>query len=149
MFEKKSFGNLSNIELYSILKARSDIFVVEQECVYPDLDDKDIHPLTLHMFLQEGCTTEAYARLLAPGLSYESASIGRLLVRPELRGNGLAESLMKCAIEECFEHFNVNKIEIGAQLYLKDFYLGLGFKESSKPYDEDGIMHLDMSYERS
>ncbi|WP_100655945.1 GNAT family N-acetyltransferase [Alteromonas flava] len=143
------FEQLSVHQLYQILKLRSDVFVVEQNCVYPDLDDKDTAPDALHVFSQsdETCAQHkitAYARCLAPGVSYQGCSIGRVVVAPEQRGMGYAKALMLAAIKACQQQWPNYPIEIGAQLYLQDFYASLGFVVFSDAYDEDGIMHIDM-----
>lgn len=150
------FEELSSLTLYNALKLRSDIFVVEQNCVYPDLDDKDLHPDTLHLLLdtvpvvaanrlsQSTSTVVAYARCLAPGVSYPGSSIGRVAVSSSARGHGLAKLLMLKAISLCQQHWPDQNIQIGAQVYLQHFYTQLGFIPFSEPYDEDGIMHIDM-----
>ena len=146
------FTELSNIDIYKSLKLRSDVFVVEQNCVYPDLDDKDIHPLTLHLLASNSSIKStsssivAYARCLAPGVSYAGSSIGRVAVASEARGFGLARQIMTEAIELCRQHWPNHNIQIGAQVYLQEFYVQLGFTPFSEAYDEDGIMHIDMQY---
>jgi ElaA protein len=144
------------LSLYGALKLRSDVFVVEQNCVYADLDDKDIQENTLHLLLETKPDTLlddksefangviAYARCLAPGSSYEGCSIGRVAVAKTARGNGLAKLLMFEAIDICKQHWPNETIQIGAQVYLQKFYTQLGFTPFSNPYDEDGIMHIDM-----
>lgn len=142
------FDDLSNNQLYEILKLRSDIFVVEQNCVYPDLDDKDTHPATRHLTISdvsiEPSIIVAYARCLAPGISYQGSSIGRVAVRNSYRGKGLAQKIMNEAIHYCSQEWPSHSIQIGAQLYLQAFYENLGFAAFSDAYDEDGIMHIDM-----
>ena len=142
------FDELSNLHLYQLMKLRSDVFVVEQNCVYPDLDNKDIHEEALHLLAFDSSDGEpeviAYARCLPPGVSYEGASIGRVAVAEALRGKGLAKELMLRAIIECRQMWPNTAIQIGAQVYLQRFYEMLGFIATSDPYDEDGIMHIDM-----
>nr|WP_297349432.1 GNAT family N-acetyltransferase [uncultured Glaciecola sp.] len=130
--------------------------MVEQNCVYPDLDDKDIHSTTLHLLVETASDpmlndgTEAinkviaYARCLAPGISYDGPSIGRVVVASSERGHGLAKLVMLEAINICKQHWPDETIQIGAQVYLQKFYTQLGFTPFSEPYDEDGIMHIDM-----
>ena len=143
----KSFAQLSNFELYALLKLRSDVFVVEQNCVYPDLDDKDLHADTQHLLYFRGEVLVGYARCLAPGISFpDAASIGRVVVAEEARGHGLATTIMQHAIATCHSHWPEKDIVIGAQTYLQDFYTRLGFSPISPEYDEDGIMHIDMRF---
>ncbi|MFT7259039.1 MAG: ElaA protein [Glaciecola sp.] len=155
-FSNYKFAELSNLSLYSALKLRSDVFVVEQNCIYSDLDDKDIHSNTLHLLvettsdhlLNDQTESEnkviAYARCLAPGISYKGPSIGRVAVALSERGHGLAKLVMLEAINICKQHWPDETIQIGAQVYLQAFYTQLGFTSFSEPYDEDGIMHIDM-----
>lgn len=142
-FSHYRFDELPNLALYSALKLRSDVFVVEQNCVYPDLDDKDIHPSALHILCGSHHVL-AYARCLAPGVSYAGSSIGRVAVAENARGQGLAKLLMLEAISACKQQWPDSHIQIGAQVYLQAFYQQLGFTAFSEPYDEDGIMHIDM-----
>jgi ElaA protein len=157
-FDCYRFEELSNLLLYKALKLRSDIFVVEQNCVYPDLDDKDIHPNTLHLLLEveQAAQTKnsphlvnnvtAYARCIAPGVSFPGSSIGRVAVAAAARGNGVARLLMLEAMSFCKQNWPEHNIQIGAQVYLQNFYTQLGFIPFSEPYDEDGIMHIDMEF---
>ncbi len=138
------FAQLDNYTLFSLLKLRSDVFVVEQQCVYPDIDYKDIHPQTLHLLAREGSEVIAYARVLAPGQSYQQASIGRVVVAANHRGKGLAEALMREACKLCQQHWPDAGVQIGAQVYLQGFYQQLNFVPVSDIYDEDGIDHIDM-----
>jgi len=143
----KSFAQLSNFELYAMLKLRSDVFVVEQNCVYPDLDDKDLHADTQHLLYFNGDVLVCYSRCLAPGLSYtDAASVGRVVVAGAARGHGLATTIMQAALTTCHQQWPENDIVIGAQPYLQDFYTRLGFSPISPAYDEDGIMHIDMRF---
>jgi len=159
-FDYYRFEELPNFLLYKALKLRSDIFVVEQNCVYPDLDDKDVHTETLHLLLQDdlaagtnngACSSSnviAYARCLAPGVSFPGSSIGRVAVAGTARGSGVAKLLMLQAMSLCKQHWPDQNIQIGAQLYLQNFYTQLGFIPCSEAYDEDGIMHIDMEFTR-
>ncbi|MCH1930866.1 GNAT family N-acetyltransferase [Shewanella sp. A25] len=142
-----TFNQLSANTLYDILKLRVDVFVVEQACAYPELDDKDRHPETIHLLgVSANGELQAYARILPPGLSYPEASIGRVVVAPNARGKGLATPLMQGAIEAALNIWPSAGIQIGAQDYLKTFYQSLGFVACSEMYLEDGIPHLDMRY---
>jgi ElaA protein len=142
----KHFTSLTTQELYTILSLRSEVFVVEQNCVYLDTDNKDVYAWHLCGWQDE--VLVAYVRILAPGVSYEEASIGRVLTNPTFRKNGYGVELMKVAIEKTLQQFDVEKIKIGAQLYLLDFYSNLGFTQTSEVYMEDGIPHIEMLFEK-
>lgn len=141
-FVVKSFEELSTIELYKILKLRSEIFIIEQNCVYQDIDDKDLKCHHL-MCLVDG-NLAGYTRIVPPGLTYEDASIGRVVTGSGYRGLGLGKQLMEHSIKGCKEILKESKIRISAQFYLLKFYNSLGFKEVGSPYDEDGIPHIEM-----
>lgn len=138
----KKFEELSVAELYEILKLRSEVFVVEQNCVFLDMDDKDQRSLHL-MGLHENKLV-AYTRLVPAGVSYEYPSIGRVVTSPTARQNGFGKLLMEKSIQECRNIFSNTTIKIGAQLYLKKFYESFGFIQSSDTYLEDGIEHIEM-----
>lgn len=138
----KRFDELTTAELYAILQLRSEVFVVEQNCVYLDIDNKD--KKSIHLMAWHGEDLVAYTRLVAPGVSFDEASIGRVVTSPRYRGAGIGLELMQKSIEVCLKAYQVNTIKIGAQLYLQKFYTGLGFEQCSEPYDEDGIPHIDM-----
>jgi len=141
-WQYKAFNELTPAELYSILKLRSKVFVVEQNCVYLDTDDKD--QFAFHLSGWDNDTLVAYARILPPGLSYSEASIGRVVTDPMHRKTGAGRLLMKHAIEKTFAQFGKGDIKIGAQLYLLQFYGSLGFIKSGAEYLEDGIPHVEM-----
>ncbi|WP_068943883.1 MULTISPECIES: GNAT family N-acetyltransferase [Chryseobacterium] len=138
----KSFEELSTLELYNILKLRSEIFIIEQNCVYQDIDDKDLKCHHL-MCLVDG-KLAGYTRIVPHGLTYEDASIGRVVIGTAYRGLGLGKQLMEHSIKGCQDILKESKIRISAQLYLLKFYNALGFKEVGTPYDEDGIPHIEM-----
>lgn len=138
----KKFQELSNEELYQVMKARVDIFVVEQACSYPELDNQD--QTAIHYFLKINNEIAAYIRMLPSGAKYEEASIGRVLVVEKHRGQGYAGELMQKAINYILEEWGETKIKIQAQVYLEKFYGNLGFKAISDSYLEDGIPHIDM-----
>ncbi|MGL5279181.1 MAG: GNAT family N-acetyltransferase [Cetobacterium sp.] len=142
----KKFNELTLEELYEILKLRSEVFVVEQKCIYNDIDGKDL--TSSHIMIKEDGKIKAYLRALQPGVSYEDASLGRVLVSPDARGKGYAKTIVKKGVEYILNNFNTTKITIGAQEYLKNFYSEIGFKPISEVYDEDGIPHLDMTFEK-
>jgi len=139
------FSELSTQDLYQILKLRSDVFVVEQNCAYPDIDNKDIQADVRHLFWREQGEIVAYLRLLPPDLSYpDMVSIGRVVVAPAGRGTGLGRKLIQQGLDECAELWPRNAVKIGAQTYLEDFYQSFGFETVSESYLEDGIPHIDM-----
>lgn len=142
----KKFNELTLEELYEILKLRSEVFVVEQNCIYNDIDGKDL--TSSHIMIKENGKIKAYLRALQPGVSYEDASLGRVLVSPDARGKGYAKAIVIKGVEYILNNFNTTKITIGAQEYLKNFYSEIGFKPISEVYDEDGIPHLDMTFEK-
>lgn len=141
----KSFENLSVGELYDILRLRSEIFVVEQNCVYLDIDGKD--KLALHLFGEFEGEIVAYSRLFKPGITFDNASIGRVVVDANYRDRKWGHDLMREAIAGIKNHFGETKITIGAQLYLKKFYESHGFVQSSEMYLEDDIPHIEMKRE--
>lgn len=143
--EVKKFNELTLEELYEIFRLRSEVFVVEQECIYNDIDGKDID--SLHVMIKDSGRIEAYLRVIKPGVSYEDCSLGRVLVAKEARGKGLARRIVREGIDCITKDWNERKITIGAQEYLKEFYGSFGFKAVSDVYIEDGIPHLDMRYE--
>ncbi|MGF1925733.1 MAG: GNAT family N-acetyltransferase [Bacteroidia bacterium] len=138
----KTFDELTTLELYSILRLRNEVFVVEQNCVYQDIDDKDLK--SCHLMAWDGDKIAAYSRILPPGVSYPQASIGRVITAPNYRGKGIGISLIENAIEKIQSAFATNNIKIGAQLYLRKFYEGFGFAQTSEVYLEDGIEHIEM-----
>jgi ElaA protein len=138
----KKFEELDPYEMYSIMRLRSEVFVVEQKCVFLDMDNKD-QP-SHHLMGWEDNSLVAYTRLVPPGVSYEQSSIGRVVTSPAKRGNGSGKLLMEKSIEVAESLFGKAPIRIGAQLYLKKFYSSLGFEQSSDIYDEDGIDHIEM-----
>lgn len=140
-----TFNDLSNVDLYQILKARTDIFVVEQNCAYPELDDLD--QVSTHYFLKKDDDIIAYARIIPKNMKYPVVSIGRVLVKKDYRGQGLARELMTRVLDVITQGWQENTIQIQAQTYLKSFYESLGFKQISESYLEDGIPHIDMLFE--
>jgi ElaA protein len=141
----KPFEALTTNELYDILRLRSEIFVVEQNCVYLDLDGKD--KLALHLFGEFEGKIVAYSRLFKPGITFENASIGRVVVDANYRDRKWGHDLMREAIARIQLHFGESKITIGAQLYLKKFYESHGFVQTSEMYLEDDIPHIEMKRE--
>ena len=139
----KKFDELSPHELYALLRLRSEVFVVEQNCVFLDMDNKD--QLSYHLMGWQDDTILAYARIVPPGILYILPSIGRVVTSPAHRNQGLGILLMNKSIEELTRLLGTMPIRIGAQLYLKKFYEGFGFSQTSDLYDEDGIDHIEMT----
>jgi ElaA protein len=138
----KPFESLTPTELYQILRLRSEVFVVEQNCVFLDMDNKD--QFSVHLMGYHGDHLVASSRLIAPGKVYKEMSIGRVVSSPAFRRSGAGRELMQVSIKKCYELFGEGPIKIGAQLYLKKFYESLGFVQSGDVYDEDGIDHIEM-----
>jgi ElaA protein len=138
----KKFADLTAAELYAVMQLRNGVFVMEQNCVYQDADDND-QP-SLHFMGWAGQTLMAYTRIIPPGITFEQASIGRVVTSPKCRGTGAGRQLMKLSISNTFSQFNCAEIKIGAQLYLKKFYESLGFVQCSDEYLEDNIPHIKM-----
>jgi len=139
-----SFNELSTSELYAILRLRNAVFVVEQNCVYQDTDNKD--EISFHLTGWDDNTLAAYCRILPPGISFNEASIGRVVISPDYRNFGYGRELMELAVGFTLERFNCKKIIIGAQLYLKKFYESIGFVQISETYLEDNIPHIEMQF---
>jgi ElaA protein len=138
----RSFAELSTVELYTIFAARQAVFVVEQNSPYLDLDGKDFD--ALHLIAWSGKDVAAYLRLLAPGVSYPEPSLGRIITTKIGRGGGLGRELVARGLEKIHELYPKLPTHIGAQAHLHKFYGSFGFVQSSEPYDEDGIMHIEM-----
>lgn len=141
-FFTKSFNELSIDELYEILQLRSQVFVVEQNCIYQDVDAKD--QKSLHIFGVKNDKIIGYARIFKPSDYFENASIGRVVVAASERKLGYGMDLMEVSITAIKSNFKVNKITISAQVYLKKFYQSLGFNQVGEEYLEDGIPHIRM-----
>jgi ElaA protein len=138
----KEFSELSNQELYKILEARINVFVVEQDCPYEECDNKDQD--SFHLFYQEEDEIAAYLRIIPAGISYPEISIGRVLVKDKYRRNGLANKLMQAALSYIKNNFKTEAVRISAQEYIIDFYQELGFEVVSDRYLEDEIPHFEM-----
>jgi ElaA protein len=147
-WQVKTFEQLSNHELYDALKLRIDVFVVEQTCYYPDLDDIDRHPETLHLFCYQHGKMAAYLRILQKGQSYDDyIAIGRVIVAHHARGSGLGHELMQQALINAKEAFPNNQVKISAQEHLEQYYNRHGFKRVSDMYLEDDIPHIAMLHQ--
>ena len=138
----KKFDELSTKELYDLLQLRSEVFVVEQDCVYQDIDGKD--QKALHIIGYKNNKIIAYTRVFKPGDYFEYASIGRVVVSKEERQYKYGYDIMKASIEAIKEYYNQTNIKLSAQTYLKKFYNKLGFKEIGEEYLEDDIPHIAM-----
>jgi ElaA protein len=138
----KRFKELSLHELYLVLQLRSEVFVVEQNCVYQDIDGKD--EKAIHLLGEINGILVAYARMFQPNDYFEQASIGRVIVKPSHRELKLGHELMYHAINAVKEKFGETQITISAQLYLKKFYQSHGFVQTSEMYLEDDIPHIEM-----
>jgi ElaA protein len=139
----KNFNTLSSYEIYEILRLRSEVFVVEQQCVFLDMDRKDFD--CWHFWAaDESGRFLAYTRLVPAGVSYTEMSIGRVVSSPASRGLGLGQNLMQKSIEQIRNMWGEKPIKIGAQFYLKSFYESFGFVQTSDIYLEDDIEHIEM-----
>ena len=138
----KPFDDLTPKELYKILQLRNEVFIVEQNCPYQDLDNKDLK--AFHLMGTQDQQLVAYSRLLAPGISYSESSIGRVVSSPAARKSGIGKKLMAESILQIRNLFQTDIIRIGAQLYLKKFYESFGFLQDGDPYLEDQIPHIIM-----
>lgn len=138
----KTFSELSTNELYAILQLRSEVFVVEQDCVYQDVDFKD--QKALHVIGFKNDKIVAYTRIFKPGDYFEKASIGRVVVTKNERINKYGYQIMEASIQVIETFYNEKEIKISAQKYLKKFYESLGFKMIGDEYLEDGIPHIAM-----
>lgn len=139
---KKSFSQLTIDELYELLRVRSEVFVVEQNCVYQDLDGDD-QP-SIHLWLTVEGKVVALARVCPAGTHMKEVSIGRVITTE--RGKGFGRQIMLHAIDAAIEHFNAERIDIEAQEYAKGFYESVGFKQSSDAFMLDGIPHVRMKW---
>lgn len=138
----KSFGELTPIELYAILQLRIEVFIVEQNCVFQDADDKD--QVSYHMMAWSDDRLVGYTRLIPPGVSYKEASIGRVATFPKMRKSGIGKKIMEKSIDMIYSLWKKQPIRIGAQLYLRRFYESFGFQQCSEIYIEDNIEHIQM-----
>jgi ElaA protein len=139
----KRFDELTLEELYDILQLRNEVFIVEQNCVYKDLDRKD--QSSWHLMAVEDNKLVAYTRILPPGVSYNDPAIGRVVTSSSKRRAGLGRELMKRSIDACEKLFGKISITLSAQVYLQSFYESFGFVVAGEEYLEDGIPHIEMS----
>ena len=142
ILHKKLFRELNVDELYELLRVRSEVFVVEQDCVYQDLDGDD--QFSIHLWLTEGDKVVALCRVCPAGTHMEEVSIGRVITTE--RGKGYGKRIMLESIKVARNHFNAERIEIEAQEYARGFYEQVGFRQSSEPFILDGIPHIRMTW---
>jgi len=142
ILHKKSFQELTTDELYGLLRVRSEVFVVEQNCVYQDLDGDD--QKSVHLWLTKADRIVALARVCPAGTHMQEVSIGRVITTE--RGKGYGKTMMLYAIDTAIKHFGAKLIEIEAQEYAKGFYENVGFRQSSETFILDGIPHIKMTW---
>ena len=142
VLHKKLFRELTVDELYELLRARAEVFVVEQDCVYQDLDGDD--QVSVHLWLTDGGKVVALCRVCPAGTHMEEVSIGRVITTE--RGKGYGKRIMLEGIQVAQEHFNAKRIDIEAQEYARGFYEQVGFRQSSEPFILDGIPHIRMTW---
>ena len=141
-FDVKKFHEIDIKTMHNIFLIRAEVFIVEQQCVYQDIDGKDTN--SIHIIGKKKEEIIAYSRVI--NLNNGFCSIGRVLVKRDLRKKGLGIKLMKKSIEQATKEYYSRKIKISAQGYLKNFYTNLGFKHTGKSYLEDGIPHIEMIF---
>ena len=140
-----SFQELSNAQLYALLKLRQDVFIIEQECIYPDIDDLDPH--CMHLLGYKEKQLIACLRLIPAEISNSgNISLGRIITVLHNRGTGLGNALMNESMVYLAEHFPGEKVQLSAQHHLQSYYQKFGFASFGEPYDEDGILHIAMQY---
>lgn len=142
----KTFEEFTVPELYNVLKARIDVFVVEQNCPYPDLDDYD--QKAVHIWAEENGEVLANCRIFDKGIKYPEASIGRVLTTEKARGKKLGKQLIQYALDTIEARFHTSEVRISAQDYLLKFYGEFGFENTGKKYLEDDIPHTEMFYQK-
>ena len=138
----KTFSELTTVELYEIIKARVNVFVVEQDCPYPDLDDCD--QKAIHLWAEKEGEVLAYCRIFDQGIKYSETSIGRVVTTENGRGKGLGKQLISYAIDIIENRLRTSEVRISAQDYLLKFYSDFGFRDTGKKYLEDNIPHTEM-----
>ena len=136
------FAELSPQEIHDLYRLRVDVFVVEQNCVFQDVDGVD--PQCWHLLGYEGRDLVAYCRFVPPGVKFPEPSIGRVITARSVRRTGMGRVLMREAMQRAAALWPDQALRIGAQAHLERFYNEFGFTKSSEPYDEDGILHIEM-----
>jgi len=138
---RDTFDSLSTLELYEILKLRQDVFIIEQGCIYEDIDNLD--QASEHLVLKEQNRVAAYARIVPADVKYKEYSIGRIVVNPAFRGRGLGKEIVLKSLE-LLKQRQISVVRIEAQAHLRKFYHDLGFKDDGEIYELDGILHIEM-----
>lgn len=138
----KTYEELTKDELYALLHLRAEVFVVEQDCPYQDVDNKD--QKAIHVFVVKDTEVIAYARIFRTGDYFEETAIGRVTTKQSYRGTGLGKELMEKSITYIDTHFDSDTIHISAQTHLKKYYESFGFKQVGEGYLEDDIPHIGM-----
>lgn len=138
----KNFDELTNRELYEVLRLRQEVFVLEQTCLYPDIDNADQE--CIHALAYDGDAITGYLRILPPGIVFDTIAVGRVLVSMNARKNGIARQMVSETISYIKDVLHEEHIKLSAQQYLIKFYESLGFRIISDGYLEDGIPHIDM-----
>lgn len=141
-----TFEQLTTDALYALLAVRQQVFIIEQQCIYPDLDGLDRHAHHLLGWQHQHGERQlvAYLRCVAPGMKYDEPSLGRVLSVPSVRGTGIGKVLLQQGLHYAAQAYPGRRIRISAQQYLQRFYEEFGFRTTSAPYDEDGIPHIEM-----
>ncbi len=142
IWKNKHFSELSAQEWYDIGKIRMEVFIIEQNCIYLDLDNKDLD--AIHIYGEQNGEIVAYTRLLAPNVTYPEVSIGRVVVAQKCRGIKLGDLLLEKTLDIANQKYGRVPIKISAQEHLKGFYQKHGFKVVTESYLEDGIPHVGM-----
>ena len=142
VLHRKRFDELNVDELYELLRIRSEVFVVEQDCVYQDMDGDD--QASIHLWLSAGDQIVALCRVCPAGTHMSEVSVGRVITT--VRGKGYGKQIMLAGIAAAIEHFHAKTIDIEAQEYAKGFYEQVGFRQSSEPFILDGIPHIKMTW---
>ncbi|MCP3673420.1 MAG: GNAT family N-acetyltransferase [Gammaproteobacteria bacterium] len=141
----RSFEQLSNCQLYDLLKVRQDVFIVEQHCIYPDIDGLDVN--CLHLVGYDSEQLIAYLRLIPADFHCSgNIALGRIVSLASKRGLGIGKMMMQQVMTYITKHFPHQSIQLSAQFHLLTFYQNMGFNSISEPYDEDGIKHIDMLF---
>jgi ElaA protein len=136
------FNKLSPADVYNILKLRQDVFIIEQNCIYDDIDGIDL--FSEHVMIYDENILAAYSRIVPAGAKFDEISIGRIVVHPQYRGMGLGKEIVNKSLDILGKR-EAKCVTIEAQCYLENFYRSLGFEKISEPYDVDGIPHIEMS----